>query len=109
MKRRPIGPHIPLDLFDRCNFEPYIKVLHAHIDDEGYMRGERINGFDQCPKCGLWWPNIEEPCAWEEYDGERKDLQGKWIAIEWWGGTICDDCNLLMVDQPDGTGECYQL
>lgn len=104
-----IGPHCPIDLLDRCDFIPYIKVLYGHIDDEGYQRGERINGFYQCPKCGSWCPVIEEPDCWEEYTGIHPEKFGKWVAIEWWGVAECGDCGLVMLSQPDGTGECFQL
>lgn len=100
-----MGPHCPIDLLQRCNFDRYVVQLSRSFDDEGYEQGERINGFVECPKCGLWWPCIEEPDCWEE-DDEQK---GKWVAIGWWGGVVCDECRLLIVDQPDGHTEVYQL
>lgn len=95
-----IGPHCPIDLFDR---ESYLCPLTLPAyDADGYERGERINGFCECPQCHAWWPCIEEPDHWEE-DGER------WKAIGWWGAAYCDECGLLLVEQPDGTPEVYQL
>lgn len=104
-----LGPHCPIDLLNSCSYEPYLKYLGVHFDEENYMRGERINGFEQCPKCGVWYPCIEEPNEWQEYEGDNPKLQGKWMASDWWGGTVCEECNLLMIEQPDGRGECYQL
>ena len=95
-----IGPHCPINL--PHSDKPYVAYLSRSFDEDGHERGERINGFDQCPKCGLWWPCIEEPDCWEE-DGD------KWKATGWWGAAVCEECNLLMVEQPDGTPECYQL
>jgi hypothetical protein len=96
-----IGPHCPIDLL--TNYDLYCVVLWRKFDDDGCERGERINGFDQCPKCGVYYPCIEEPDMWEQCD------DGRWIAEGWWGGTVCDDCGLLFVTQPDGTPEAYKL
>lgn len=99
-----IGPHCPIDLPTRD--APYcVRIGERGFDDRGHETGERINGFDQCPKCLLWWPCLEEPDCWEESD----DQPGKWIATGWWGAAVCEECELLMVEQPDGTPECYQL
>lgn len=73
------------------------------FDDEGFERTERRNGACQCPECGLWWPSIEEPDMWTE------DNSGRWIAEGWWGGVVCERCEVLMIEQPDGSGECYKL
>lgn len=82
---------------------PKLIYLNCTFDCEGYERTERVNGAMQCPRCGLWWPCIEEPDCWTE------DELGRWIAVEWWGGVVCGCCHLLMVDQPDGRSEAYQL
>lgn len=76
-----------------------------HWDDQGYERTARRNGAYQCPKCELWWPIIEEPDCWTQSlnDRNRMDAEG------WWGAAVCEKCQLLMVDQPDGVGECYDL
>lgn len=96
-----IGYHCPIDLLTRT--EPYVfRLAPPCIDSEGYERGQRINGFAQCPKCGVWEPVVEEPDMWDEADGV-------WVASGWWGGAICEECNLLLVEQPDGTPECYEL
>lgn len=97
----PIGPHCPVNL---SGDDPYVVQLSLEIDDEGFERGERIHGFDQCPKCGLWYPCVEEPDMWE-LDEET----GIWRAEGWWGGTFCEECGLLLVTQPDGTPEAYDL
>lgn len=52
---------------------------------------------------GLWWPCVEQPDCWEEMD------DGRWKATGWWGASVCEVCDLLMVEQPDGTPECYSL
>lgn len=83
---------------------PPIVRSQRTFDSEGLERGERINGYDQCPRCGLWWPIVEEPDVWEEVAGTQR-----WIATGWWGAAICGECDLLMVEQPDGTPECYRL
>lgn len=74
------------------------------FDDEGHERGERRNGGVQCPECELWWPTIEEPDAWT-----LDESTGKWNATGWWGGTVCELCSLLLVEQPDGRAEVYRL
>jgi uncharacterized protein YbaR (Trm112 family) len=79
-------------------------LLSRSFDENGYERGDRINGFCKCPACRLWWPIVEEPDAWE-----LDEESGKWFAVEWWGGSVCAVCNLLMVEQPDGTSEVYDL
>ena len=101
---RPIlGPHCPIDLPTRDG--TYCVYLSRYWDRDNFEKGERINGYDQCPKCGLWWPCIEEPDCWEESDHGTN----KWIATGWWGAAVCEECELLMVEQPDGRGETYQL
>lgn len=74
------------------------------FDEESHERGERINGYCECPKCGLWWPIVEEPDCWEWNERSQR-----WIATGWWGAAVCEACELLMADQPDGTPECYYL
>jgi hypothetical protein len=96
-----IGIHCPVAL--RESAEPYLKRLSRFFDADGHERGERINGYCQCPKCGLWWPRVEEPDMWVEGEG------GKWFIDGWWGAAVCCECHLLMVEQPDGTPECYRL
>lgn len=93
------GSQCPIDFCD----SPFVVYLSRSYDDNGHERGARINGIDQCPKCGIWWPCIEEPDCWEQ----RWD--GKWMAIGWWGAAVCEECELLMVEQPDGRGEVYGL
>ncbi len=75
-----------------------------HWDHDGHERTQRRIGAEQCPRCGLWWPAIEEPDMWDE-----NEATGQCDASGWWGGTVCEDCGLLMIEQPDGTGETYQL
>lgn len=79
------------------------------FDHEGFERGERISGYSCCPHCGLWWPIVEEPDEWIE--DPRAHIRGveRWLAKSWWGAAVCEKCELLMVDQPDGTPECYWL
>ena len=84
------------------DFEPI--VLDREFDAERYEQTKRINGGYQCPKCELWWPCVEEPDMWD-----LDEESGIWEATGWWGGTVCEECNILMIDQPDGSGECYQL
>lgn len=136
------GDYCPIDLPSRC-WDPsdeFVRVLNDEhgnstwgFDDEGFQTGQRINGFDQCPRCGLWWPCIEEPDCWEEtarHAGCQHDLiEGHFgfydcpahgvipctevtvrhLAVGWWGGTFCEECELLLITQPDGTPEAYQL
>lgn len=105
---QPIGSHCPVDLQASDELIPYVCLLWRRFDPDDVTgtreRGERIHGFDQCPKCGVWWPCIEEPDGWELNADDEV-----WLAISWWGGTICEDCGLLMVTQPDGTPETYRL
>lgn len=97
------GVHCPVGL-PGMDEPPRYVLLNRRFDEQHYERGERIGGYCQCPKCGLWWPVVEEPDAWEQ-----RPLEDVWFAVEWWGGCVCEVCNLLMVSQPDGTPECYQL
>lgn len=79
--------------------------LQREYDANGYERTQRINGGYQCPKCELWWPCVEEPDCWTMNQHD----ENKWDAEGWFGGVVCEDCGLLMIDQPDGTAECYSL
>lgn len=92
-----------------CNqIDPYgdpVYIVPLHFDADGMQRGERVAGRYRCPSCGLWWPVCEEPDCWEQCD----ENAAKWIASGWWGAAVCEDCGLLMITQPDGRGECYQL
>ena len=89
---------------------PRLQRERQRWDKEGFERTERRNGACQCPKCGLWWPVIEEPCTWVDNGKSSSDTTSiQWLAIGWEGFPICLDCRLLIVDQPDGTGEVYQL
>lgn len=94
--------------FPICNdIDPRFPVTEyelRHWDDEGFERTERRIGASQCPKCGLWWPAIEEPDCWEE-----NEATGRWDAVDWMGFEVCEQCGLLMVVQPDGSGEVYEL
>ncbi len=74
-------------------------------DEKGYEQTQRRNGAVQCPRCGLWWPMIEEPYEWNRVDCSAETYR----AIAWEGFPVCEACNLLMVEQPDGTSEVYQL
>jgi hypothetical protein len=98
-----IGEHCPIDLFDRDQYEPYVVTLEKGTDNDGIPTGKRINGYDQCPKCGLWYPTIEEPDGWSEND------DGSWEIDSWWGWSQCVECDLLLVTQPDGRPEAYYL
>lgn len=90
---------------DIVHAEPRLAYEKRHWDDERFERTQRRNGAYQCPKCGLWWPLIEEPDMWTEAD----ETPGWWTAEGWWGGVACEGCEILMVSQPDGRGECYDL
>lgn len=98
---------MPFPFCNSINLDPKIVYERRHWDKDGYERTERRNGAVQCPRCDLWWPCIEEPQAWSQtldsIMDERMD------AIEWWGGVVCEECNLLMAEQPDGRIEVYQL
>jgi len=83
---------------------PRIDYETRHWDAEGHERTERRNGAMQCPKCGLWWPMIEEPDMWDQ-----NEKTGRWDASGWWGGVACCECRLLLIEQPDGTCEAYEL
>ena len=100
------GLFCPVGLPDMDPCEPFVCMLWHDWEMKASLwweRGERINGFNQCPKCGLWWPIHEQPSARELND------DGWWCISEWWGSAVCTECHLLMVEQPDGTPECYQL
>jgi len=84
-------------------FEP-ITLTPVYVGDDGNECGERIGGWDCCPKCGLWWPVVENPDAWVESDDGTH-----WVADGWWGAAVCTECEILMVSQPDGTPEAYQM
>lgn len=75
-----------------------------HWDEENHELTQIRTGAYQCPECGLYWPLIEEPDAWR-----LNEETGRWDAVDWWGGVVCEECGLLMIDQPDGTGEVYRL
>lgn len=75
-----------------------------HWDDEGNERTERRVGAVQCPRCGLWWPAIEQPDTWT-----HNEDTGNWDATGWWGGVVCSECHLLLIEQPDGRAEVYDL
>lgn len=85
--------------------EPRLAYEKRHWDHDGFERTERRNGACQCPKCELWWPAIEEPDMWT---GDEI-TPGRWNAEGWWGGVVCEDCEILMVDQPDGRSQYYRL
>lgn len=89
---------------DILTAEPRLVREKRYWNDEDRELTEQRNGAYQCPKCGLWWPLIEQPEAWE-----LSEETGRWDAIEWWGCVVCEVCRFLMVDQPDGTPECYDL
>lgn len=73
-------------------------------DLEGYERTEIRDGATRCPVCGLWWPHIAQPDGWEWNHSTLR-----WDATSWWGGVVCSLCDLLLVEQPDGTPECYDI
>lgn len=83
---------------------PRARRERRHWDDDGYERTERCVGATECPRCHLWWPAIEQPDEWSQ-NAET----GRWDAIGWWGGEVCEQCELLLIEQPDGTPECYDL
>lgn len=83
---------------------PRIVRERRHWDEHDFEQTERRVGAEQCPKCGLWWPAIEQPDMWT-----LSETDGKWDADGWWGGTVCEQCSVLMINQPDGRGECYDL
>lgn len=101
---------------------PRVMRGRRRFDAEGYERTQRRNGAYRCPKCGLWWPVIEEPCEWVEsrYVVKEDGPAGALVeqpgdaavlrmrAVDW-GRSACEMCQLLMVVQPDGTPEVYQL
>lgn len=84
---------------------PKLQRERRHYDADGHERTQRRNGATQCPRCGLWWPNIEEPDMWDQDPTD----QNRWNASGWWGGAFCDECGLLLIEQPDGTAEVYEL
>lgn len=97
---RPFCP-INLPCLDANDIKP-VRLSHSW-DSEHFEQGEIIRGYYQCPQCGLWWPCVEEPDCWEEEpDGFKR-------ATGWWGAAVCEECGLLMADQPDGQTECYRL
>jgi hypothetical protein len=75
-----------------------------HWDNEGHEQTQIRTGAYECPRCRLWWPLIESPDEWT-----LNQETGKWDAISWWGGAVCGECNLLMINQPDGTTKAYEL
>ncbi len=111
MTKQYPGPHCLVELpdlhwLDVQHLSP-ILMGPLEFDDEGLQRGHAITGWHECPKCYLWWPDDAEPDAWAE---ERTpDGEVRWIADGWWGGAFCERCDLLLVSQPDGMSEAYQL
>lgn len=89
---------------DILNSDPKLTREKRHWDSEGYERTQRRNGASECPKCGLWWPVIEDPDMWNE-----NSETGRLDAAGWWGGVVCEQCGILIVEQPDGHTEAYAL
>lgn len=83
---------------------PRITKEKRHWDKDGYEQTERRNGAAQCPKCDYWWPVIESPDCWVE-----NIETGNYDAELWWGGSVCELCDLLIIDQPDGSTEVYDI
>jgi len=82
-------------------FEPI--VIETWVDDEGFEQAYRVDGWEECPKCNLIWPRVAQPDMWDQTEG------GIWIVTGWWGGVVCEDCGILLITQPDGTPEAYNL
>jgi len=73
-------------------------ITGPYFDEQGYQRGERINGVVQCPDCGLWWPLVEDVEVWVS-GGD-----GKWHASEWGLGVAnCLECECVIIDSFDGS------
>ena len=91
---------------DIFNSDPRIcREKPRRFDKKGYERTQQRTGACECPKCGLLWPVIEEPNCWTQDKNDRS----KWIATEWFGSAYCEQCAVVMVDQPDGDGEYFVL
>jgi hypothetical protein len=135
-----IGVHCPINLHEYSRFDPppIVRLSRRLVREVGDLieRGERINGYVQCPNCDLWWPCVEEPDCWTEqmvtrwfrpasdrfvtYEksdngwlkalgfGEYREVPVM-VASGWWGAAYCDSCGLLMAEQPDGRLEAYYL
>jgi hypothetical protein len=83
---------------------PRIVRERRHWDSEGYEQTQRRAGAVQCPKCHLWWPDIEDPGEWQ-----RNAATGRRDATGWLNGICCEQCELLLVEQPDGSYAIYDL
>lgn len=83
---------------------PRLGSEKRHWDRQGYERTQRRNGACECPKCGLLWPVIEEPDMWN-----KNAFTGRNDAAGWWGGVVCEQCRILIIEQPDGHTEAYAL
>lgn len=90
---------------DLMRAEPRRTSERRTWDAEGFERTEIRTGACQCPKCGLWWPIIEEPDCWTQNSKDKTRMD----ATGWWGAPVCELCHLLLVEQPDGRSECYDL
>lgn len=75
-----------------------LHYLNYHLDAENHERCQRINGYAECPDCGLAWPMIDEPEAWT-----LSEATGVWEATDFGPATAeCLDCGLCIVDTFDG-------
>lgn len=73
------------------------------FDAKHYQRLERLEAIADCPKCG------KEVECWSDTEEWHQGGIG-WIHAEFGGAMgICEDCGLLIAEQPDGRVECYDI
>ena len=91
------GWRCPSSLFQGDAF--MVRLGRETIDREGYPHQLRINGAIQCPKCGLFWPLIEDSDEWTRVDG-------KWrVSGFGLGMAECIECRKVFVENFDGVHE----
>lgn len=78
--------------------EPFVVLIRKpRFDAEGTQRAKRINGSVECPKCGLYWPMVEDIGEWTQGD------DGRWHSRGWnHGFAECLICGLVFADTFEG-------
>lgn len=95
---RVIGHFIPLD-----NRVIVKNIDGPTIDEDGYERITRINGYCGCPQCDLLWPFEEHSECW------MQDSEGNWLTTEFgMGCAYCWECKIAMIDTFEGVA-CLEL
>lgn len=69
-----------------------------------------VDGIIDCPRCGRSVECMAAPCEWTHMNDQTTPAwcRGLYEVTDYWGG-IGECCGLLLVFQPDGRAECYEL